>query len=215
MRSNRFGGVSRMGRVQMAPALLTRISRLPSSWTVCSTASCRAASSRTSTASGTARRPMARMASAVSWMEPGSRSVEVSVLARMAMSAPSAARRRARALPMPRLAPVMRATRPWRSGWRGSLIGRRGLPGGGFGDARINWREFVDAGHAEQAHDPRAGAGETQLAAGFLGLGEAGNQRADGRAVDIVESGGVEDCPLLAFFDQLLNGAFQLIQIAA
>src|SRR5881394_283793 len=106
-------------------------------------------------------------------MEPGRRSVEVSVLARTAMSAPSAARRMARALPMPRLAPVMRAPRPWRSGWRGSLIGRRGLAGGGFGDARIDGQEFVHAGHAEETHDPGTGAGETQLAPGFLGLGQA------------------------------------------
>src|ERR1051326_2873892 len=101
-------------------------------------------------------------------MEPGRRSVEFSVLARTAISAPSVARRTARAFPMPRLAPVMRATRPCRSGWSGSLIGRQRLAGGGFGDGGVNGQEFVDAGHAEQPHDAGIGARQPEFASGFL-----------------------------------------------
>ena len=57
-----------------------------------------------------------RIASAVSCTLPGRRSVECSVLAATTTLAPSRARRRASALPMPRLAPVTTATRPLRSG---------------------------------------------------------------------------------------------------
>jgi hypothetical protein len=53
------------------------------------------------------------MASAVSWIEPGSRASDsASVRADTATAAPSAANLRAMAAPMPRLAPVTMATRP-------------------------------------------------------------------------------------------------------
>ena len=69
-----------MGCVQMAPALLTRMSRRPNSATVRSIRLRMASSSRTSVGMARARRPVARMASAVSWMLPGRRSVDCSLL---------------------------------------------------------------------------------------------------------------------------------------
>ena len=96
----------------MALALLTTMSMPPKWSAVCSIASLTAASSRTSTSSGSARPPAFAMSSAAVWMVPGSLGCGVAVLAAMAMLAPSRAARSAMASPMPREAPVMNRVLP-------------------------------------------------------------------------------------------------------
>jgi hypothetical protein len=67
-----------------------------------------AASSRTSTTSGKAWPPACSIASAAEWIVPSSLGWRVSVLAAIAILAPSRAARSAIASPMPREAPVMK-----------------------------------------------------------------------------------------------------------
>src|SRR5215469_2710021 len=78
----------------------------------CPAAAATAASSRTSTASGSARPPARSISAAAVWMVPGNFGCGCVVLAAMAMLAPSRAARSAIALPIPRLAPVMNRVFP-------------------------------------------------------------------------------------------------------
>src|SRR5262245_10666582 len=79
---------------------------------VCSIAPLTAASSRTSTASGRAWPPARSIAAAAEWIVPSSLGCGVSVLAAIAILAPSRAARSAIASPMPREAPVMKRVLP-------------------------------------------------------------------------------------------------------
>src|SRR6516165_1867891 len=112
MRSKRLMSVSATLVSAMALALLTTISMPPKWSAVRAIASATAASSRTSTSSGSARPPAFTMSSAAVWMVPGSLGCGVAVLAAMAMLAPSRAARSAMASPMPRDAPVMNRVLP-------------------------------------------------------------------------------------------------------
>ncbi len=100
--------VSATGVRETALALLTTMSMPPKVATVCSIAPFTCASSRTSTTSGSALPPALAISSAAVKIVPGSFGCGVSVLAAMAMLAPSRAARSAIASPMPRDAPVMK-----------------------------------------------------------------------------------------------------------
>src|SRR5579864_3631646 len=115
IRSKRFIGVARVPVRLMALALLTRTSSPPKCATASATALATRASSRTSTISGRAFPPAASTSAAAVWMVPGSLGCGSVVFAAITTLAPSAAARRAMALPMPRLAPVMNRVLPLRS----------------------------------------------------------------------------------------------------
>src|SRR5215475_4025211 len=100
--------VSTTGVREIALALLTTMSRPPNVSTVRSIASLTCASSRTSTVSGSGWPPALAISSAAVKMVPGNFGCGLSVLAAMAMLAPSRAARSAIASPMPREAPVMK-----------------------------------------------------------------------------------------------------------
>src|SRR5215467_11765009 len=102
---------------EMALALLTTMSMPPKWAAVRSIASLTAPSSRTSTASASARPPAASMSAAAVWMVPGSFGWGVSVFAAIATLAPSRAARNATASPIPREAPVMKSVLPLRDMW--------------------------------------------------------------------------------------------------
>src|SRR5215468_9260803 len=112
IRSKRRMSVSATGVRETALALFTTMSRAPKVATVRSIAALTCASSRTSTTSGSALPPAATISSAAVKMVPGSLGCGVSVLAAMAILAPSRAARSAMASPMPREAPVMKSVRP-------------------------------------------------------------------------------------------------------
>src|SRR5215470_7093321 len=112
IRSKRRMSVSATGVRETALALFTTMSRVPKVATVRSIAALTCASSRTSTVSGSALPPAATISSAAVKMVPGSLGCGVSVLAAMAILAPSRAARSAMASPMPREAPVMKSVRP-------------------------------------------------------------------------------------------------------
>ena len=97
----------------MALALLTTMSMPPKRAAVCSIAAFTAASSRTSTASGSARPPAFSISAAAVWMVPSSLGCGSTVLAAMAILAPSAAALSAIASPMPREPPVMNSVLPF------------------------------------------------------------------------------------------------------
>src|SRR5262249_43851232 len=99
--------VSTTGVRCTALALLTTMSLPPKFATVRSIALFTCASSRTSTTSGSAWPPALAISSAAVKMVPGSFGCGLSVLAAMAMLAPSRGARSAIASPMPRDAPVM------------------------------------------------------------------------------------------------------------
>ncbi len=140
IRSKRFIGVARVPVRLMALALLTRTSRPPKCATASATALATRASSRTSTTSGRALPPAASTSAAAVWMVPGSFGWGSAVFAAMTTLAPSAAARRAMALPMPRLAPVMNRVLPLRSAMGRDASSMRTVPGGrsrrGFGSSR-------------------------------------------------------------------------------
>src|SRR5262245_32516189 len=102
------------GASEIALALLTTMSSAPKCSAARSIAVLTAASSRTSTASGSARPPAASLSAAAVWMVPASFGCGASVLAAIAMLAPSRAARSAIARPMPREAPVMNRVFPAR-----------------------------------------------------------------------------------------------------
>ena len=96
----------------MALALLTTMSMPPNFAAVSSIAALTAASSRTSTASGSALPPAFSISAAAVWMVPSSLGCGSTVLAAMAILAPSAAALSAIASPMPREPPVMKSVLP-------------------------------------------------------------------------------------------------------
>src|SRR6266851_3718063 len=98
----------------MALALLTTMSSVPNAATVLSIATLTDASSRTSTTRGSALPPACSMSAAALWMVPGSFGCGASVLAAIAMLAPSRAAASAIASPMPREAPVTNRVFPAR-----------------------------------------------------------------------------------------------------
>src|SRR5215472_7413507 len=104
--------VSTTGVRWTALALLTTMSMPPKVATVRSIALLTWVSSRTSTTSGSARPPALAISSAAVKMVPESFGCGLSVLAAMAMLAPSRAARSAIASPMPRDAPVINNVRP-------------------------------------------------------------------------------------------------------
>lgn len=112
MRSKRFMSVAASGVRLTALALLTTMSMPPNVSAVRSIAALTMASSRTSTASASARPPAASISAAALWMVPGNFACAVSVLAAIATLAPSRAARSAMASPMPRDAPVMNSVLP-------------------------------------------------------------------------------------------------------
>ncbi|MEA3221183.1 MAG: hypothetical protein OZX49_02302 [Immundisolibacter sp.] len=114
IRSKRLTGVSSVPVRLMADALLTRMSMPPKWATACATAASTASALRTSMTSGRARPPASSISCAAVWMVPGSLGCGWLVLAAMTMLAPSSAARSAIALPMPRLAPVMKSVFPYR-----------------------------------------------------------------------------------------------------
>src|SRR5688500_18092457 len=122
IRSNRFISEWRVGVRLMALALLTRMSMPPKARTVSATAACTWSSKRTSQTQPMARPPAASISATVAGTVPGRRGLGSAVLPSTAMLAPSRAARRAMALPMPRLAPVMNRVFPLRvlmiSGWQ-------------------------------------------------------------------------------------------------
>src|SRR3954447_26532375 len=97
----------------IALALLTTMSTPPHFSAVASSAFLTLSSSRTSTTSGSASPPAASISAAAVWIVPGSFGCGVSVLAAIAMLAPSRAARRPIASPMPRDAPVMNSVLPF------------------------------------------------------------------------------------------------------
>ncbi len=123
MRSKRRMSVSAMPVSETALALFTTMSMPPKCAAVLSIAALTAASSRTSTASGSARPPAASISAAAVWMVPGNFGCGVSVFAAIATLAPSRAALMAIARPMPREAPVTnsvfclsdKALLPWRN----------------------------------------------------------------------------------------------------
>src|SRR5215467_2593367 len=98
----------------MALALLTTISMPPKWAAVRSIASLTAPSSRTSTASASARPPAASISAAAVTMMPHTLLSGAIVFAAIAMLAPSRAARSATASPIPREAPVMKRVLPLR-----------------------------------------------------------------------------------------------------
>src|SRR5262249_31864930 len=104
--------VSAAGVSEIALALLTTMSRPPKRAAGASIAVLTAASSRTSTTSGSALPPAFSIASAAVWIVPSSLGCGVSVLAAIATLAPSRAARSAIASPIPREAPVMNKVLP-------------------------------------------------------------------------------------------------------
>src|SRR5262245_32058877 len=96
----------------IALALLTTMSMPPNFSAVASSAVFTFSSSRTSTTIGSALPPAASISAAAVWMVPGSFGCGVSVLAAIAMLAPSRAARSAIASPMPREAPVTNSVFP-------------------------------------------------------------------------------------------------------
>jgi hypothetical protein len=123
--------VSMTGARCTALALLTTMSMPPKVATVFSIALLTCASSRTSTTSGSARPPALAISSAAVKMVPESFGCGLSVLAAMAMLAPSRAAASAIASPMPRDAPVMNNVRPL-SIMRHPLVRSRLLAGMNF-----------------------------------------------------------------------------------
>src|ERR1700760_4528026 len=112
MRSKRRMSVSAALVSAIALALLTTMSMPPKCCAVRAIAWRTPCSSRTSTTSGSARPPAFSISAAAVWMVPDSFGCGVSVLAAMAMLAPSRAARSAMASPMPREAPVMKSVLP-------------------------------------------------------------------------------------------------------
>src|ERR1043165_3675715 len=96
----------------IALSLLTTISMPPNFSAVVSSACLTFSSSRTSTTIGSALPPAASISAAAVWIVPGSFGCGVSVLAAIAMFAPSRAARNAIARPIPREAPVMNSVFP-------------------------------------------------------------------------------------------------------
>ena len=86
----------------MPPNLATAASTAASIWS----------SDRTSTTHASARPPAFSISSAAVWMVPGSFGCGSAVLAAITTFAPSRAARSPMALPMPRLAPVMKSVLP-------------------------------------------------------------------------------------------------------
>ena len=112
-RSHWSTGNSATGANHVHAALLTRMSIGPNAARASSTTRAHASRSRRSATSGTASPPSAWMAATVACNEPATRlSPSLRVRATHATRAPSAARPRAIASPMPRLAPVTIATLP-------------------------------------------------------------------------------------------------------
>ena len=97
--------VSRAARGMAPPALLTRMSSRPNSWTARATSASQAAASVTSVGTTSARRPTAATAAATSRRSD-------SVRAASTTSAPASARPTAIPRPMPSPAPVTMATFP-------------------------------------------------------------------------------------------------------
>src|SRR5271165_1052614 len=114
IRSKRFMSVACESVSEMALALLTTMSRPPKFSTVFAIASRTCASSRTSTASGSALPPAFSISSAAEWMVPGSLGLGSAVFAAMTTLAPSRAALSPMARPMPRDAPVMNRVLPER-----------------------------------------------------------------------------------------------------
>ena len=112
IRSNRFIGVCAVPARKMADALLTTMSMPPKWSAACFIASATRASSRASTWSASACPPAASISAAAVWIVPSRRGCGSAVLAATTMLAPSRAARSAIALPMPRLAPVMKRVFP-------------------------------------------------------------------------------------------------------
>src|SRR4051794_3295045 len=142
-RSQRSLSLSRNGLRSSQPALLTRTSILPS----CSRAACTPAATLsvlvTSISTASALPPSAQIDSAVAFASAARRSATTT-------ASPSAARPRAMASPMPRAAPVMKATRPFLldSMPRNARYGpeRSPLPRGCFGYPFGGMRGRADAG---------------------------------------------------------------------
>ena len=114
IRSKRFIGVCKVPVRLIALALLTRMSMPPNLAAVSATAFSTLCSSRMSHAIGSALPPAFSISSAAVKIVPGRRGSGVTVLAAMAMFAPSRAARSAIASPIPRLAPVTKSVFPAR-----------------------------------------------------------------------------------------------------
>src|SRR5271156_3194253 len=114
MSRNRFSEMSVNGMKAEVAALLTSTSIGPRSATTRSTNAARDSDEVRSTWYGNARPPAASMSATVSRRVPGMTPCAVCsrLLAATATTAPSQANRFAMAAPIPRLAPVTRATRP-------------------------------------------------------------------------------------------------------
>jgi hypothetical protein len=125
--------VSTVGPRRMMPALFTRMSRRPSAATVSRTSRSGVAGSAMSPTPSSARRPAPRTRAAVA--EPGV------WLPCTATSAPASARAKAMAAPMPREAPVTRATLPSRENRWSDAIGQspevEAQVGPGVGEADV------------------------------------------------------------------------------
>src|ERR1700722_9136851 len=97
----------------MALALLTRMSMPPNFATAAWTAAWIWSSDLTSTTQARARPPAFSISSATEWIVPGSLGCASAVLAATTTFAPSRAARSPMALPIPRLAPVMKSVLPF------------------------------------------------------------------------------------------------------
>src|SRR6516225_10488629 len=172
--------ISRIDARLMADALLMQMSMPPKCSAHSRTAAVTAASSRTSTTSGSARPPACSISRAAVWIVPGSFGCGSAVLATTAMLAPSRAARSAIASPIPRLAPVMNRVLPDR------LIGALPLPPTAGAVYRASWRRprpleldavavgVLDVERATLALRPVAGG---RLAGRDAARGEPGDER--------------------------------------